>query len=198
MKFLLPICLFLISIPSTVAAHASLTRAQTREAEQRLSEMGYWTGTVDGLFDTATRSALVAFQKWEGRAVTGELTLDELEAIRTSAAPKAREPGYEHVEVDLDRQVLLLINDEGGVRVLSVSTGSGKSSLRKDRPAYRTHRAAGSLFMKKRAAGRMVRSDPRITPISLVAAWQFTAAAMFQTNPRVMVVFAYQCLRLVK
>ena len=126
MKFLLPICLFLISIPSTVAAHASLTRAQTREAEQRLSEMGYWTGTVDGLFDTATRSALIAFQKWEGRAVTGELRLDELEAIRTSAAPKARELGYEHVEVDLDRQVLLLINDEGVVRVLPVSTGSGK------------------------------------------------------------------------
>jgi len=88
--------------------------------------MGYWTGTVDGLFDTATRSALIAFQKWEGRAVTGELTLDELEAIRTSAAPKARELGYEHVEVDLDRQVLLLINDEGVARVLPVSTGSGK------------------------------------------------------------------------
>src|SRR5207237_8397162 len=66
------------------------------------------------------------FQKWEGRAVTGELRLDELEAIRTSAAPKARELGYEHVEVDLDRQVLLLINDEGVVRVLPVSTGSGK------------------------------------------------------------------------
>jgi hypothetical protein len=88
--------------------------------------MGYWTGAVDGVLDTATRSALIAFQKWEGRAVTGELTLDELEAIQTSAAPKPRELGYEHVEVDLDRQVLLLINDEGGVRVVPVSTGSGK------------------------------------------------------------------------
>jgi peptidoglycan hydrolase-like protein with peptidoglycan-binding domain len=131
MKFLLPISLFLISIPPTSAAqrsskYASLTRAQTRVAEKRLSEMGYWTGTVDGLFDTATRSALIAFQKWEGRPVTGELTLDELEAIRTSAAPKAREVGYEHVEVDLDRQVLLLISNEGGVRVLPVSTGSGR------------------------------------------------------------------------
>lgn len=132
MKFLLTICLLLISTPSTASAqqsqkqHASLTRAQTREAERRLSDMGYWTGAVDGLFDRATRSALIAFQKWEGRPITGRLTIAELEAIRTSASPKARELGYAHVEVDLDRQVLLMVNDEGGVRVLPVSTDSGK------------------------------------------------------------------------
>src|SRR5712664_2921330 len=130
MKFLLTVCLLLISTPSIVSAQqrdkdASLTRAQTREAERLLSEMGYWTGTVDGLFDPATRSALIAFQKWEGRPITGQLTLDELDAIRTSSSPKAREPGYAHVEVDLDRQVLLLVNDEGGVRVVPVSTGNG-------------------------------------------------------------------------
>jgi len=132
MKFLLTICLLLISTPSIASAqqsnkqHASLTRKQTREAERQLSDMGYWTGPVDGLFDPATRSALIAFQKWEGRPITGQLTLDELEAIRTSAFPKARELGYEHVEVDLDRQVLLMVNDRGGIKVLPVSTGSGK------------------------------------------------------------------------
>src|SRR5713226_8210638 len=129
MKYLL-ICLLLISTPSIVSAQqrgkdASLTRAQTREAERRLSEMGYRTGAVDGSFDPATRSALIAFQKWEGRPITGQLTLAELDAIRTSNSPKAREPGYAHVEVDLDRQVLLLVNDEGSVRVVPVSTGTG-------------------------------------------------------------------------
>jgi peptidoglycan hydrolase-like protein with peptidoglycan-binding domain len=148
MKVLLTICLLLISTPFLARAqqsgkqHASLratggaagetpalptlTRTQTREAERRLSDMGYWTGAVDGLLDPATRSALIAFQKWEARPITGQLTLDELEAIRTSAPPKARELGYEHVEVDLDRQVLLMVNDEGGVRALPVSTGSDK------------------------------------------------------------------------
>ena len=104
----------------------TLTRAQTREAERRLSDMGYWTGAVDGLFDPATRSALIAFQKWEGRPITSQLTLAELQAIRTSTAPKAREPGYAHVEVDLDRQVLLVVNDDGRVRVLPISSGSDK------------------------------------------------------------------------
>jgi peptidoglycan hydrolase-like protein with peptidoglycan-binding domain len=132
MKILLTICLLLTSASSIASAqqratqHVSLMRAQTREAERRLSELGYWTGPVDGLFDRATRSALVAFQKWEGRPITGQLTLDELEAILTSALPQAREVGYEHVEVDLDRQVLLLVNDQGGVRVLPISSGSGK------------------------------------------------------------------------
>jgi len=132
MKSLLTICLLLISTAAIARAQqsgkprVSLTGAQTREAERRLFDMGYWAGAVDGLFDPATRSALIAFQKWEGRPITGQLTLAELEAIRTSTSPKAREPGYGHVEVDLDRQVLLVVNDDGRVRVLPISSGSGK------------------------------------------------------------------------
>lgn len=76
--------------------------------------MGYWTGAVDGVFDSVTRAALIAFQKWEGRAVTGRLTNDELEAIRISTSPRAREVGYAHVEVDLDRQVMLIVTEGGG------------------------------------------------------------------------------------
>jgi hypothetical protein len=105
---------------------ASLTRAELKEAERRLSEMGYWTGRVDGAFDGAARSALVAFQKWEGLDVTGRLTRADLEAIRNSSGPRARETGYRHVEVDVDRQVLLLVDDDGNVKVLPVSTGSDK------------------------------------------------------------------------
>jgi peptidoglycan hydrolase-like protein with peptidoglycan-binding domain len=131
LREILTTCLLVISQALLASAqqdkrHASLTRAETTEAEHRLKELGYWTGTVDGLFDPATRSALIAFQKWEGRRITGKLTLEELEAIRNSAAPKARDTGYEHVEVDIDRQVLMFINDQGDVRVLPVSTGSGE------------------------------------------------------------------------
>jgi len=99
MKSLLIICLVLTSTAAIMSAqqktvgrkqkavgrtetyppHTSLTRTQTREAERRLSDLGYWTGAVDGVFDPATRSALLAFQKWEGRPITGQLTLDELE-----------------------------------------------------------------------------------------------------------------------
>ena len=128
MKVLLTIGLLLISTPSNASAqrNSSLTRAQTKEAERRLSDLGYWTGAVDGLLDRKTRSALIAFQKWQGRPVTDRLEIDQLEAIRNSDPPRARESGYAHVEVDLDRQVLLLVDDNDGVRVLPISSGSNK------------------------------------------------------------------------
>jgi peptidoglycan hydrolase-like protein with peptidoglycan-binding domain len=103
------------------------SRVETKEAEKRLSEMGYWTGRVDGAFDGTTRTGLIAFQKWEGRKVTGRLTRSEFEAIRDASSPQARDLGYRHVEIDIDRQVLLLMDDEGTIsRILPISTGSGK------------------------------------------------------------------------
>jgi peptidoglycan hydrolase-like protein with peptidoglycan-binding domain len=132
MKSLLSIGLFLICTASVANAQAgskltgTLTSTQIKDAEQRLTNLGYWTGPIDGIFDQGARSALIAFQKWEGRPVTGQLTMDELEAIRTSNSPRARESGYEHAEVDLDRQVFLWVMDGGRVRVLPVSTGTSK------------------------------------------------------------------------
>jgi hypothetical protein len=128
MKFVLTICLLLIStsISGGQQRRESLTRAQISEAELRLSDLGYWTGPIDGRFDAASRSALIAFQKWHGRPVTAQLTRDELEAIRSSTPPGARELGYSHVEVDLDRQVLMWVNEDDGVQVLPISSGNDK------------------------------------------------------------------------
>jgi len=105
----------------------SLKRTELKEAERRLSEMGFRTGPVDGVIDGATQQALVTFQKWEGRTLTGRLTRAEFNAIRDADAPRPKDAGYKHVEVDLDRQVLLLTDDDGAVTtILPVSTGSGK------------------------------------------------------------------------
>jgi len=105
----------------------ALTRAEAKEAERRLSEMGYWTGPVDGTIDGITRTALIAFQKWENREITGRLTRTELEAIRDAASPQPRDAGYRHVEIDIDRQVLTMIDDDGAIiKIVPVSTGSGK------------------------------------------------------------------------
>ena len=126
------VCLLLISLFSVANAQqkrVSLTRAEVKAAERRLSDLGYWTGPVDGVFDEASRSALIAFQKWEGQAVTSRLTREELEAMSNAVAPTPRDGGYEHVEVDVDRQVLMLVGEDGTIRVLPVSTGSDKQFL---------------------------------------------------------------------
>lgn len=125
MKTLLLVCFLLMLAPSVGRTQqVTLTHTQTREAERRLSELGYWTGPVDGRFDAATRSALIAFQKWEGRELTGRLTIEELEAMHSAATPVPRDGNYAHVEVDIDRQVLLIVDDKERVRVLPVSTGT--------------------------------------------------------------------------
>ena len=106
---------------------SSPKRAELREAERRLSEMGFRTGPVDGVIDSATQQGLATFQKWEGRKITGRLTRTELNAILNATPPRPKDTGYKHVEVDLDRQVLLLTDDDGAVTtILPVSTGSGK------------------------------------------------------------------------
>lgn len=120
----------MVCVPTIANAQprrASTTRQELKEAERRLGEMGYWIGAVDGVVDTATESALIAFQKWERRLPTGKFTIDEVEAIRNATPPKARDDlGYEHVEVDVDRQVLLIVNADGTLRVLPASTGTGR------------------------------------------------------------------------
>ena len=132
MKLLLTICMTAVLAPAISFAqrtNATLTRAEIKNAEQHLSDAGFWTGPIDGVFAAGSRSALIAFQKWHGRAVTGQLTIDELDVIRTGSRPGAKELGYEHVEVDLDRQVLMLVSEDGRVRVLPTSTGNGKTFM---------------------------------------------------------------------
>jgi peptidoglycan hydrolase-like protein with peptidoglycan-binding domain len=117
----------------------SLTRTELKQAEARLAEMGYGTGRVDGVIDGVTRNALIAFQKWEGLKVTGQLRREDFELIMSATAPAAKDTGYKHVEVDIDRQVLLLTDDAGVVkRVLPVSTGSNKQ--------YREKRMSGLAY----------------------------------------------------
>ena len=93
----------------------ALSRAEIKQAQARLEEMGYG------------RNALVVFQKWERRKVTGRLTRGEFDAIMNADPPQPKDPGYKHVEVDISRQVLLLIDDEGAIqKIIPVSTGSDK------------------------------------------------------------------------
>lgn len=105
----------------------SIRPEEVQEAEQRLSDLGYWTGPVDGLLDEGSRHALIAFQKVEARKPTGRLTPEELQALRVAKRPAPLESGYSHVEVDLGRQVLFIVDSSGTVsKILPVSSGTGK------------------------------------------------------------------------
>lgn len=105
----------------------AVSREEMKQAEQRLQDLGYGAGRIDGVVDGTTRNAVIAFQKWERLKVTGRLSRNDFATLMDADAPRPRDPGYKHVEVDVDRQVLLMIDEDGAVkRVLPVSTGSNK------------------------------------------------------------------------
>jgi hypothetical protein len=96
------------------------------EAEQRLSDLGYWTGPVDGVPDEGLRHALIAFQKVEGLPRTGKLAVDDLNALRSAKRPAPFERGPFHIEIDLSRQVLFVVEETEVKRILQVSTGNNR------------------------------------------------------------------------
>jgi len=136
-------------------AQIALTAEEIRDAEQHLSNLGYWTGPIDGALDEGSRHALIAFQKVEVRQRTGKLTLEELRALRTAKHPPARESGYAHIEIDLTRQVLFSVDVSGSVsNILPVSTGTGK------------------LFTSEGKTRRAVTPTGRFTITHKIAGWR--------------------------
>jgi len=106
---------------------AEARKAKTLAAEQTLNDLGYWITKVDGVSDDSTRQAIIAFQKVNGLKRTGVLNDEVLNAIQNASRPNAKyNDGTAHVEIDITRQVIFLVEESGQVtKVLSTSTGSG-------------------------------------------------------------------------
>ena len=140
------------------ASTPALKTAEILEAEQRLSDLGYWTGPIDGSLDNASRQALIAFQKIEGRKRTGTLTMRELQALRFASRPEPRDPTFAHVEVDLSKQVLLFVDEAGAVtKVLSVCTGNDKLYTDRGR-TQRAHTPRGNFTVTRKINGLRISS----------------------------------------
>jgi lipoprotein-anchoring transpeptidase ErfK/SrfK len=130
-----------------------LSSQEIAEAEQRLRDLGYWAGPIDGTFDSASRHALIAFQKIERRLRTGKLTLNELNALRAATRPVPRHSQYPHVEIDLARQVLFIVDEMGAVtRILPVSTGNEKLYMDHGQ-IHRAHTPTGTFKVQRKIKG---------------------------------------------
>jgi lipoprotein-anchoring transpeptidase ErfK/SrfK len=105
----------------------TLSASEISEVRELLDQLGYWVDLDAKGNDASLRHALIAFQKIEGRNRTGVLTIEELEALRVAQEPQALETGYPHIEVDLHRQVLFVVDVAGvPLRILPISSGSGE------------------------------------------------------------------------
>jgi peptidoglycan hydrolase-like protein with peptidoglycan-binding domain len=95
-----------------------------RRLEQQLLAAGFWLDRADdGVFDESTLHAVVALQKTHGLERTGVLDLAALVALSQGGRPDSRSLYGPVIEVDLTRQVLLVVQDGTVREVFDVSTG---------------------------------------------------------------------------
>lgn len=91
--------------------------------QKRLADLGYWLGEPDGGYGGLTQQAVYAVQKAAGLDRDGVAGAATLKAIADGVRPISR-VGGNGIEIDLEKQLLLVVRD-GAVRiVLNTSTGS--------------------------------------------------------------------------
>jgi peptidoglycan hydrolase-like protein with peptidoglycan-binding domain len=92
--------------------------------QQRLQDLGYWVGTVDGAYGAGTVHAVTALQKASGLGrdgVAGPATLAVLD--RAARLAPASTSGHV-IEVDLRRQLVIVADGGRATWVLDASTGA--------------------------------------------------------------------------
>jgi peptidoglycan hydrolase-like protein with peptidoglycan-binding domain len=119
------------NILGTVPWPKSLTRDQVKWMEQRLSDLSYRPGTIDGIVDKKTTGAVIAFQKWEGMTRNGTISVDVLTRLQTATRPKASRvlDTNPSLEVIKGKQVMLFCKDGEVVWTLHVCTGSASVGI---------------------------------------------------------------------
>lgn len=100
--------------------------AQVLTLQRRLTELGYWLGAPDGHYGDLTAQAVIAVQKAAGLRRDGVAGPKTLAALAGGVRPSARTRQGHVVEVNLARQLLLVVDDGRVTRILNTSTGSGE------------------------------------------------------------------------
>ncbi len=109
-------------LPRRVGARSP--QSAVRALQRRLARLGYVVG-VRGRFDGRTQRAVLAFRKVTGMARTSVASSSVMRAIaRGRGTFKIRHPEHgRHIEADLSRQVLALIENGRVARIYPISSG---------------------------------------------------------------------------
>lgn len=95
-------------------------------AQQRLNALNYWCGTPDGAFGHLTQQAVWALQKSAGARRSGRLDLAGWGLLERGVRPAPRTTSGTVIEVDLKKQILMVVGNGKLVHTLNTSTGSGE------------------------------------------------------------------------
>lgn len=105
------------------------------DLQQRLSDTGYWLGRPDGTYGALTIQAVMALQKSSGLSRDGVAGPKTLAALDAGTLPPLGEGPADRVEIDVARQVLIVVRGGQIVWVINTSTGSGETYISRGSPA---------------------------------------------------------------
>lgn len=146
-------------VPTTTTPPAPLAAGDAGPAvtalQQQLSTLGYWLGEIDGEYGSSTGHAITAFQKVHGMARDGLASVEVQQRLATAEPPAPRSTTGRVIEIDLDRQVLLVVTDGAGDAVFDTATGAsatptppGEYAIYREIDGYR-HAPLGTLYRPK-------------------------------------------------
>ena len=91
----------------------------------RLANAGFRPGEIDGEFGRATYQAVLAFEKYHGLERNGIFEADQWALLDTAISVPFRADTPNRVEVDLGRQILILVLDDLPAGIIPISSANG-------------------------------------------------------------------------
>ncbi len=93
--------------------------------QRRLAALGYWLGNPDGQFADSTQQAVWAFQKAAGQTPDGVVGPAAWSALDRGVVPVPRKAGGNLIEVDLNKDLVMILRHGKLWVTLNTSTGGG-------------------------------------------------------------------------
>jgi len=119
---------------------------EAKRAQQRLLDLGFWLSGADGQFGLTTKQAVMAFQKYYGLDRTGKLDQPTADLLSiTTSRVQAQATSGSLVEVDKDRQVLMIVHDGITVWAINAASGSGQYYLEENQKKPGTYESGRAV-----------------------------------------------------
>ncbi len=136
--------------PVSVALDSAPRQPTTFESQQRLIDLGFMAPAgLTGTIDAQTSTAVLGFQKWSGLGRDGTLSAATIEALQKATRPEpGRHAPGRRIELQLRRQLALLIDDNRVVRTVHISSGAGGKTPLGSFHIYRKERYSWSVPFK--------------------------------------------------
>ncbi len=121
--------------------------------ERRLASAGFRPGSPDGVFDKATLGAVYAFQKVHDLPRDGVFRTEHWDLLDTAVSLPDTTASPDRVEIDLERQVLLLVMESEVEVVLPISSGNGETYRGRGGSPVRARTPEGSYQFYRHISG---------------------------------------------